>query len=79
MLRNAQEFSGWQFMTPSSQLPRPGGCFQTIERHVDERLENETEATLNDRIKADIVVMCQERGKCRSPTSLERLLLREFY
>ncbi|KAF8932443.1 kinase-like domain-containing protein [Dissophora ornata] len=62
MLRNAQGHSGWQYVTPSTQLPRLGGCFQTIERHVDERLENETEATLNDRIKADIVVMCQERG-----------------
>ncbi|KAF9932634.1 hypothetical protein BGZ67_004676 [Mortierella alpina] len=36
--------------------------FQTIERHVDERLEHETEETLLRRIKADIVVMCQERG-----------------
>jgi hypothetical protein len=39
-----------------------GKGFQTIERHVDERLENETEESLNARIKADIVVMCQERG-----------------
>ncbi|CAO3567927.1 unnamed protein product [Mortierella alpina] len=36
--------------------------FQTIERHVDESLEHETEETLLGRIKADIVVMCQERG-----------------
>ncbi|KAG0012720.1 hypothetical protein BGZ81_001427 [Podila clonocystis] len=36
--------------------------FQTIERHVDEGLENETEATLSARIKAELVVMCQERG-----------------
>ncbi|KAF9947709.1 hypothetical protein BGZ70_002542, partial [Mortierella alpina] len=31
-------------------------------RHVDESLEHETEETLLKRIKADIVVMCQERG-----------------
>lgn len=37
--------------------------FQTIERHVDEGLENETEATLSARIKAELVVMCQERGE----------------
>jgi len=39
-----------------------GKGFQTIERHVDEGLENETEETLNRRIKADIVQLCQERG-----------------
>ncbi|KAF9916555.1 hypothetical protein BX616_003476, partial [Lobosporangium transversale] len=50
-------------MTPKhiSHVGVPKG-FQTIERHLDEGLENETEETLNLRIKADIVVMCQDRG-----------------
>ncbi|KAF9121057.1 hypothetical protein BGW39_010895 [Mortierella sp. 14UC] len=47
---------------PGSPLQAGIKGFQTIERHVDERLENETEETLNAKIKADIVVMCQERG-----------------
>lgn len=65
MLRNANGNSEWRFATPHTLLVsrRPlGKGFQTIERHVDERLENETEEKLNDRIKADIVVMCQDRG-----------------
>ncbi|KAF8976268.1 hypothetical protein BGZ46_008403 [Entomortierella lignicola] len=47
------------------------GGFQTIERHVDESLENETEETLAARIKADIVVMCQERGIPTEGTKVE--------
>ncbi|KAI8355345.1 kinase-like domain-containing protein [Mortierella sp. GBAus27b] len=65
MLRNANGYFEWRFATPPSRLPSRLGMgkgFQTIERHVDEKLENETEETLNGRIKADIVVMCQERG-----------------
>ncbi|KAF9933861.1 hypothetical protein BGZ65_003989, partial [Modicella reniformis] len=65
MLRNAHGYFEWHFKTPPARLPSQpymGKGFQTIERHVDERLENETEETLNTRIKADIVVMCQERG-----------------
>lgn len=48
---------------PGSPLQAVVKGFQTIERHVDERLDNETEETLNAKIKADIVVMCQERGQ----------------
>ncbi|KAF9133001.1 hypothetical protein BGX30_012446 [Mortierella sp. GBA39] len=40
---------------PGSPLQAVVKGFQTIERHVDERLENETEETLNAKIKADIV------------------------
>lgn len=63
MLRNAQGY--YQPVTPPGEAPVVAVAakgFQTIERHVDERLENETEATLSTRIKADIVTMCQERG-----------------
>ncbi|KAF9988090.1 hypothetical protein BGZ75_010054 [Mortierella antarctica] len=49
-------------MTAPRDLPILGHGFQTIERHVDEWLEHETEATLNARIKADLVTMCHERG-----------------
>ncbi|KAG0204835.1 hypothetical protein BGX28_003368 [Mortierella sp. GBA30] len=49
-------------MTAPRDFPVLGQGFQTIERHVDEWLEHETESTLNNRIKADLVVMCQERG-----------------
>lgn len=45
------------------QSPTLGKGFQTIERHVDEGLENETEETLSLRIKAELVVLCQERGE----------------
>ncbi|KAF9395066.1 hypothetical protein BGZ94_006611, partial [Podila epigama] len=63
MLRNIQEY--YRPVTPPGEqppVPAPAAKgFQTIERHVDERLENETEESLGARIKADIVVMCQER------------------
>ncbi|KAJ1957624.1 kinase-like protein [Linderina pennispora] len=36
--------------------------FYSITRHVDEALVQETWLTLNKRIKADIIVMCLERG-----------------
>ncbi|KAF9306473.1 hypothetical protein BGZ74_005629 [Mortierella antarctica] len=71
MLRNPQGPQGpqgqgyYQPVTPPVEAPviaMAAKGFQTIERHVDERLENETEETLNNRIKADLVVMCQERG-----------------
>ncbi|KAG0346426.1 hypothetical protein BG005_000742, partial [Podila minutissima] len=70
MLRNPQGPQGpqgqgyYQPVTPPVEAPviaMAAKGFQTIERHVDERLENETEETLNNRIKADLVVMCQER------------------
>ncbi|KAF9430560.1 hypothetical protein BGZ76_000798 [Entomortierella beljakovae] len=64
MLRNAHGYFEWQPMvTPkvfTAQVVVKG--FQTIQRHVDESLENETEQSLNNHIKADIVVMCQDRG-----------------
>ncbi|KAI8321869.1 kinase-like protein [Martensiomyces pterosporus] len=36
--------------------------FHIISRHVDETLENENWFTLNKRIKADLIVLCQERA-----------------
>ncbi|KAG0256483.1 hypothetical protein BG011_004474 [Mortierella polycephala] len=62
MLRNAHGYFDFQPITAPKDIPLPVKGFQTIEHHVDEGLENETEETLNARIKADIVVMCQERG-----------------
>ncbi|KAF9095391.1 hypothetical protein BGX27_001289 [Mortierella sp. AM989] len=62
MLRNAHGYFEWQPMVTPKVFTRAGKGFQTIERHVDENLENETAETLNARIKADIVVMCQDRG-----------------
>ncbi|KAG0305973.1 hypothetical protein BGZ98_003200 [Dissophora globulifera] len=64
MLKNIHGYFDfeWQFVTPPSRPPPLAKGFQTIERHVDETLQNESATTLNDRIKADIVVMCQERG-----------------
>ncbi|KAG0005372.1 hypothetical protein BGZ79_005170 [Entomortierella chlamydospora] len=62
MLRNAHGYFEWQPMVTPRVYTRPVKGFQTIERHVDENLENETAETLNARIKADIVVMCQDRG-----------------
>ncbi|KAF9940550.1 hypothetical protein BGZ67_007360 [Mortierella alpina] len=62
MLRNANGYFDYQPMTAPRDLPILGHGFQTIERHVDEWLEHETEATLNARIKADLVTMCHERG-----------------
>jgi hypothetical protein len=66
MLRRANGYFDFQPMTPHSeqqqQLPPFGKGFQTIERHVDEGLQFETEETLNAMIKADIVTLCQERG-----------------
>ncbi|KAJ1727520.1 hypothetical protein LPJ72_005903 [Coemansia sp. Benny D160-2] len=37
-------------------------AFRLIVRHVDETLELENWFTLNKRIKADLIVLCQERG-----------------
>ncbi|KAJ2234175.1 hypothetical protein H4R99_002670 [Coemansia sp. RSA 1722] len=37
-------------------------AFQLITRHIDETLEQENWFTLNKRIKADLIVLCQERG-----------------
>ncbi|KAF9353830.1 hypothetical protein BGX26_008407 [Mortierella sp. AD094] len=62
MLRNAHGYFEWQPMVTPRVFTRAGKGFQTIERHVDENLKNETAETLNARIKADIVVMCQDRG-----------------
>lgn len=63
MLRNAHGYFEYRPLTLPKAIPMfIGKGFQTIERHVDEGLKNETEATLSRRIKADIVVMCQERG-----------------
>ncbi|KAF9142316.1 hypothetical protein BGX30_002898 [Mortierella sp. GBA39] len=68
MLRRANGYFDFQPMTPprqqqqQQQLPPFGKGFQTIERHVDEGLQFETEETLSAMIKADIVTLCQERG-----------------
>ncbi|KAF9901868.1 hypothetical protein EC991_005602 [Linnemannia zychae] len=62
MLRRANGYFDFQPMTPPKELPPFGKGFQTIERHIDEGLQFETEETLNAMIKADIVVLCQERG-----------------
>ncbi|KAK3843761.1 MAG: hypothetical protein J3R72DRAFT_101194 [Linnemannia gamsii] len=62
MLRRANGYFDFQPMTPPKELSPYGKGFQTIERHVDEGLQFETEETLNAMIKADIVVLCQERG-----------------
>lgn len=37
--------------------------FSTILRHVDSGLEHEDWFTLNQRVKADLMVLCEERGK----------------
>ncbi|KAF9975283.1 hypothetical protein BGZ73_001133 [Actinomortierella ambigua] len=64
MLRKANGYYDYQPVTPPVEVPVVPAAkgFQTIERHVDQGLENETAATLNQRIKAELVVMCQERG-----------------
>ncbi|GJJ71991.1 hypothetical protein EMPS_04348 [Entomortierella parvispora] len=63
MLRNANGYFEFRPLTLPKAIPMfLGKGFQTIERHVDEGLENETEETLHRRIKADIVQLCQERG-----------------
>lgn len=35
--------------------------FMTIDRHIDDSLEHETEATLNRKILAELITLCQER------------------
>ncbi|KAF0425739.1 kinase-like protein [Gigaspora margarita] len=35
--------------------------FQTLDHHTDEALENETEATLNEKTWADLIALCQDR------------------
>ncbi|KAG0243888.1 hypothetical protein BGW41_001077 [Actinomortierella wolfii] len=64
MLRKANGYFEYQPVTPPGEVPMMPAVkgFQTIERHVDQGLENETAETLNKRIKAELVVMCQERG-----------------
>ena len=63
MLRNAHGYFEYRPLTLPKAIPKfVGRGFQTIERHVDDGLENETEATLNRRIKADLVDLCHERG-----------------
>lgn len=37
-------------------------AFRLITRHIDEHLEQEDWFSLNKRIKADLIVLCQERG-----------------
>ncbi|KAJ2850946.1 hypothetical protein IWW36_001470 [Coemansia brasiliensis] len=36
--------------------------FRLVRRHIDDKLEQESFHTLGKRIKADLIVMCQERG-----------------
>ncbi|KAJ2800988.1 hypothetical protein H4R21_002967, partial [Coemansia helicoidea] len=36
--------------------------FRLVRRHVDDKLEQESYTSLAKRIKADLIVMCQERG-----------------
>ncbi|KAI1303380.1 hypothetical protein EDD11_005408 [Mortierella claussenii] len=62
MLRNAHGYFEWQPMMTPMRFSHLGLGFQTIEQHAEERLKNETEETVNDEAKADIVAMCQDQG-----------------
>ncbi|KAJ2807277.1 hypothetical protein H4R20_001346 [Coemansia guatemalensis] len=49
--------------------------FRLVRRHVDDKLELENWLTLSKRIKADLIVMCQERGLATEGTKPQLIQL----
>ncbi|KAG0252646.1 hypothetical protein BGZ95_006570, partial [Linnemannia exigua] len=62
MLGRVKGYFDFQPMTSPKELPPFVKGPQTPERHVDESFQYETEETLSAKIKAEIVILCQERG-----------------